>query len=73
MFATILQKWGGNAVEPTGILLLCLAPVVWNVECLKSTAAAILGHPFGMIHLLSNAGLLAELKLLVIIESEGHI
>ena len=58
----------------TGILLLCLASVVWNVEFLKSAAAAIPGHPFGMIPLLSNAGLLAEfLKLQVTIESEGHM
>ena len=75
MFATVLKKWGGSVVDPTGtgILLLCLASVVWNVEFLKTTAAAIPGYPFGMIPLLSNAGLLAELKLLVIIESEGHI
>jgi hypothetical protein len=73
MFATVLQKWGGSAVDPTGILLLCLASVVWNVEFLKSTAARIPGHPFGMIPLLSNAGLLAELKLLVTIEKEGNM
>ena len=47
--------------------------IVWNVECLKSTAAVIPGHPFGTICLLSNAGVLAELKLLVTIENEGHM
>ena len=73
MFATILQKLGGSAVDPTGILLLCLASVVWNVDFLKTTAAAIPGHPFDMIPLLTNASLLAELKLLVTIESEGHM
>ena len=74
MFATILQKWGGSAVDPTGILLLCLVSVVWNVEFLKSTAATIPGHPFGMVPLLSkNAGLLTELKLLVTIESGGQM
>jgi hypothetical protein len=73
MFATILQKWGGTAVDPTGILLLCLASVVWNIDFLKSTAAKIPGHPFGMIPLLSNVGPLAELKLLVTIESAGHM
>ena len=53
-------------MDPTGILLPGLASVVWNVEFLKSTAATMLGHPFSMIPLLSNAGLLvAELKLLV--------
>ena len=73
MFATPLQKWGGSAVDPTGILLLCLASVVWNVEFLKATAARIPGHPFGLIPLLSNAGLLADLKLLVTIEKEGQM
>ena len=73
MFATILQKWGGSTVDPTGILLLCLASIVWNVDFLKSTAARIPGHPFGMIPLLSNAALLAELKLLVTIEKEGQM
>ena len=60
-------------MDPTGILLLCLASVVWNVDFLKTTAAAIPGHPFDMIPLLTNASLLAELKLLVTIESEGHM
>jgi hypothetical protein len=61
MFATFLQRWGGIAVAPTGILLLCLASVVWNVEFLKLTAARIPGYPFGVIPLLSSVGLLAEL------------
>jgi hypothetical protein len=73
MFATALQRWGGTAVDPTGLLLLCLASVVWNVDFLKSTAAKIPGHPFGMIPLLSNVSLLAELKLLVTLESDGHM
>jgi hypothetical protein len=73
MFGSILERWGGSAVDPTGILMLCLASIVWNVDFLKETAARIPGHPFGMIPLLSNAVLLAELKLLVTIESEGHM
>jgi hypothetical protein len=74
MFATILQKWGGSALlDPTGILLLCLASIVWNVKFLKSTAARIPGHTFGMIPLLSNAGLLAELKPLMTIRKEGYM
>jgi hypothetical protein len=73
MFGTILQRWGGTAVDPTGILLLCLASVVWNVKFLRLTAARIPGHPFAMTPLLSNAGLLVELKLLVTIKKEGHM
>jgi hypothetical protein len=52
---------------------VCMASLVWNIEFLKSTAARIPGHPFGMIPLLSNAGLLAELKLLVTIKKEGNM
>jgi hypothetical protein len=73
IYATLLHRWGGSAVDPTGTLLLCLVSLVWNVKFLKSTAATIPGHPFGIIPLLLNVDLLAELKLLVIIESGGHM
>jgi hypothetical protein len=73
MYATLLQRWGGSAVDPTGTLLLCLASVVWNIEFLKTTAATIPGHPFSSIPLLSNVELLGELQLLVTIESDGHM
>ena len=39
MFATILQRWGCIEVDPTGILLHCLASVVWHVNFLKDMAA----------------------------------
>ena len=69
MFATILQRWGHTAVDPTGILLYCLASVVWHVDFLKDMAARHPGHPFSMIPLLSNPTLLNDLKELVTLET----
>jgi hypothetical protein len=40
MFATILQRWGNTEVDPTGMLLFCLAS-----DFLKQTAAADSEHP----------------------------
>jgi hypothetical protein len=73
MFATILQKWGDTEVDPTGILLLCLASVVYNSDFLKATAAADPEHPFNLIPLLSNPQLLNDLKELVMLEPIGHV
>ena len=39
MFVTILQRWGRTEVDPTGVLLYCLASVVWHVNFLKDMAA----------------------------------
>jgi hypothetical protein len=73
MFATILQRWGNTEVDPTGMLLFCLASVVWNSDFLKQTAAADSEHPFNMIPLLSNPDLLKDLKELVTLEPEGQV
>jgi hypothetical protein len=73
MFATILQRWGDTAVDPTGTLLLCLASVVWNSDFLKKITAADSEHPFNTIPLLSNPELLKDLKELVTLKPEGHV
>jgi len=73
MFATILQKWGNTAVDPTGMLLLCLASMVWHSDFLKETAAADAEHPFNTIPLLSNPQLLKDLKELVTLEPVGQV
>jgi hypothetical protein len=39
MFATILQRWGHTEVDPTEVLLNCLASVVWHANFLKDTVA----------------------------------
>ena len=73
MFATILQIWGRTAVDPMGILLYCLASVVWHVDFLKDMAARHPGHPFSMIPFLSNPTLLNDLKELVTLEPKGQV
>ena len=52
MFATILQRQVGTQVDPTGILLFCLTPIVWPSDFLKAMVAACPGHVFNMIPLL---------------------
>jgi hypothetical protein len=73
MFATILQRWGCTEVDPTGVLLHCLASVVWHVDFLKDMAARHPGHPFSMIPLLSNPTLVNDLKELVTLEPKGQV
>jgi len=73
MFATILQKWSGTPVDPTGVLLVCLASVVYHSEFLKEIAVEFPGHPFSLIPLLSNPQLLGELNELVTLERGGQM
>jgi hypothetical protein len=73
MFATILQRWGGTEVDPTGILLYFLASVVWHSDWLKEMAAKHPGHPFSMIPILSTPELLRDLKELVTLEPKGNV
>jgi len=73
MFVPILQRWGGTQVDPTGVLLFCLASVVWHSDFLKATAARDAGHPFNMIPILSNPELLRDLKELVTLEPKGQV
>jgi hypothetical protein len=73
MFATMLQKWSGSAVDPTGVLLICLVSVVHHSNFLKTVAAETPGHPFDLIPLLSNPALLSNLKELVTLEPEGQM
>jgi hypothetical protein len=72
MYATILQKRSGSAVDPTaGVLVMCLASVVYHSDFLKQIAAETPGHPFDLIPLLSNPELLNDLKELVTLDPEG--
>jgi hypothetical protein len=54
MYGTILQKWGGSAVDPTALLLRCLASVVHHSDWLLSVARENPGHPFSTIPILNN-------------------
>ena len=70
MFATILQRWGGTEVDPTGILLSLLQQ---SSDWLKEMATKHPGHPFSMIPILSTLELLRDLKELVTLEPKGNV
>ena len=73
MYGPILRKHQDTPVNPTGILLLCLASVVYHSDFLIETTSKYPGHQFGTIPLLSKPQLLAQLKEMVTIEKEGQI
>jgi hypothetical protein len=54
MYGPILRRWSGHEVDPTGLLLHCLASVVWHSDFLKQWARDIPGHSFATIPLLNN-------------------
>jgi len=73
-FATIIQKWGTvDNVNPTGLLLRCLAAMVWHSPFLMETTRKYPGHPFAALPLLNNAQLLDQLRPLVVLDPIGHI
>jgi len=72
-FAPILQKWQGTRVDPTGLLLRCLATMVWHSPFLMATIVKYPGHPFAALPLLNNCDLLCQLKDLVTLDPVGHI
>jgi len=73
-FAMIIQKWGSvEKVNPTGLLLRCLAVMVWHSPFLVETTRKYLGHPFAVLPLLNNPQLLEQLRPLVVLDTIGHI
>jgi hypothetical protein len=74
MYSTILSRWSGiSDVDPTGVLLYCLASVVYHSDFLKQMAAEIPGHPFSLVPLLSRPELLIDLEELVTLEPGGQM
>ena len=67
MYGPILRRWSGHEVDPSGLLLRCLASVVWHSDFLK-WARKVPGHSFSTIPLLNNEPLLHKLKELVTTE-----
>ena len=68
MYGTILRRWSGHEVDPTGLLLRCLASVVWHSNFLKQWARNVPGHAFATIPLLNNEPLMQGLKAFVTTE-----
>ena len=54
-----------------GILLLCLASVVYHSDFLEGVASKKPGHPLNLLPILHNDSLLAELKKLVVLKSDA--
>ena len=72
-FATIIQKGGVPNVDPMGLLLRCLAAMVWHSPFLVETTRKYAGHPFAALPLLNNPQLLEQLRPLVMLEPIGQI
>ena len=53
-----------------GILLLCLASVVYHSDFLKDVSSKMSGHPLLTLPILNNEPLLQKLKTLVVLESD---
>ena len=46
MYGKIIDTWAETAVDPVGVLLKCLASVVYHSDWLESFGQKIPGHPF---------------------------
>ena len=68
MYGPILRRWSDHEVNPTGLLLRCLASVVWHSDFLQQWARTVPGHAFATIPLMNNGQLLQQLKVLVTTE-----
>ena len=53
MYGPILKKWKGTILDPTGVLLKCLASVVYHSKWLQDFRSNISGHPFLLLSILS--------------------
>jgi hypothetical protein len=73
MFATVLQKWSGSVVDPTGVLLIFGVGGLSFRFSETSRSRDTRGHPFDLIQLLSNPTLLKDLKELVTLQPEGQM
>jgi len=68
MYGPILQSYSGKNENPKGIVLRCMACIVYHSDRLLETMVKYPGHDFSKIPLLHNSTLLNELKRLVTIE-----
>jgi hypothetical protein len=73
MFGRMLAKWKNTAVDPTGLLLRCLASIVHHRHWLQKICLEVPGHPFANIPLLNNPTLLQQLADLVTLEPIGQL
>ena len=68
MYGPILQAYSGKSENPRGIVLRCMACIVYHSDRLLETMVKYPGHDFSKLPILHNPTLLNELKQLVTIE-----
>jgi hypothetical protein len=68
MYGPILQAYNGKSENPTGIVLRCMACIVYHSDRLLETMVKYPGHDFLKIPILHDTVLLNELKELVTTE-----
>ena len=60
-----MKKWGGTKSDPTGLLLRCLASLVFHSEWIQKFALNDIKHPFNHIVIFAFPDLVIELKNLI--------
>ena len=68
MYGPILVEYAGRRENPSGILLRCLACIVYHSERLLETMVKHPGHDFSKLSLLHNSTMLEQLKEFVTIQ-----
>ena len=68
MYGPILRHYNGRSENPIGVLLRCLACIVYHSDKLRETMVKYPGHDFSKLPILHNSSLLNCLKELVTIE-----
>lgn len=68
MYGPILQRYAGRSENPSGILLRCMACLVYHSDRLLETMVKYPGHDFSKVTILHHPTLLKDLKQLVTIQ-----
>ena len=68
-YGTILDTWAtNNKSDPTGILLLFLASIVWHLDWIQTIVVANPNHQFAALPILQKSELMMHLRDLVTLE-----
>ena len=73
MYGDILDKYENESYNPTGLLLRCLANVVYHYPTLKNIIINNTDHVFNKVPLLQDHGLYKELSPLVTVKTSVNM